>query len=319
MDWYEWNAIAGEFEGTGPLLVGNGASVALWSAFDYTSLFQVAMDSGLLGAEHQPLFDIAGGKDFEAVLRNLHIARSVSTVFGQPTNIHDQRSMEVRNALRSAVVETHIPWTSVTQAQLAQIRNSLACHSAVFSTNYDLLLYWAMMSVANDAFKDLFWGPGSTFNAIDTDVTGGAIPVFWLHGGAHLIRGWDGRTRKRTSAAGNLIATFGDDPDSTPLMITEGTGAHKLKRITESDYLHHCYRMLADPQETLTIVGSSLNAVSDSHLLEAVGRAKPDRIAVSLFQPTAGAASQLWGRIVEVVGHEDVRVFDASTHPLCAF
>ena len=61
--------------------------------------------------------------------------------------------------------------------------------------------------------------------------------------------------------------------------------------------------------------------MSDSHLLDALKASKPSRIAVSIYQPEPGAVDELFGRISGLFpdGGVAIRIFDASTHPLCAF
>jgi hypothetical protein len=40
------------------------------------------------------------------------------------------------------------------------MRNELLRIQTVYSTNYDLLIYWSVMTDHPADFRDFFWGPG---------------------------------------------------------------------------------------------------------------------------------------------------------------
>ena len=57
----------------------------------------------------------------------------------------------------------------------------------MFSTNYDLLVYWAIMCEEDpNDFRDFFWDPSLIFDSADVEVWGRPTVVHFLHGGVHL-------------------------------------------------------------------------------------------------------------------------------------
>jgi hypothetical protein len=126
------------------------------------------------------------------------------------------------------------------------INQELARYRTVFTTNYDLLNYWAIQH-SPQAIDDLFQGPepGFDLSATATDKT----RLLYLHGGLHLVRNQDGTARKLMSTEGTLLGSFAINNtiktlDDVPLFVNEGPSADKLKTIRSSDYLSFCYDQL---------------------------------------------------------------------------
>jgi hypothetical protein len=314
-----WADLVARFEtADSALLIGNGASVAVWDGFAYGSLYDKAVEAQLLSVSAQRLF--AGeDRDFEAVLRDLYTAERLAKTLGQPTLAYVSNYSQVRDALAKVVAANHVPWNTVTDTNcLKAISDALVRYGTVVSTNYDLLVYWATQDSNQDRFRNAFWSGDNLhyFDPLDTDIRGDATGVYWLHGGLHLQRTWSGMTRKRSNQGLSLLSTFGTDPDGTPLIVSEGSPAQKLSRIEESAYLLHSYRVLASHRPALTVFGSALNPASDGHILAAIKAARPDRIAVSLHRPDQAKVAALWGRLRQEWPDSELVIFDASTHPL---
>jgi hypothetical protein len=103
-----------------------------------------------------------------------------------------------------------VSWLDVNQAdRLETISAALRQYAAVFTTNYDLLVYWAMMiDGAGTGFGDLFWNSSHTFDPFDTEVRDHKTIVYWLHGGLHLFTNTWGQAEKRAGGALNLLEAF---------------------------------------------------------------------------------------------------------------
>jgi hypothetical protein len=194
--------------------------------FGYSSLLGLARAAGRVSSIAEQLFAQEGSPDFEAVLRRLHTAVEVAATFGWKTDDLLGQYASVQAALRDTVVGVHVPW-AVAAASLAQIRTAMLEHGEVFTSNYDLIAYWALMHEGNpgNPLKDLFWGDGRTFDELDSEVQD-ATPVYWLHGGVHLQALPSGVARKRVQDGANLLTTFTADSGAgvVPLMVTEGSG-----------------------------------------------------------------------------------------------
>lgn len=269
-----WSDVRQRVQFTG-LLVGNGASCAVWPAFSYPSLLGVAQHENAnhrLTARDIQLFNLFQTSNFEQVLSALMVAGEVNEVFGQPREDQVASYGSIQRALIEAVRTKHVPWQQVPHAVLQAIRDAIRPYEFVYSTNYDLLLYWAVMLDNQGGFKDYFWA--EHFDPNDVGIRGNPSLVLYLHGGLHLYRTTAGRTGKRAAAPGaNLLDIFGSavptHPDAVPLFVSEGTASDKLRAIYRSDYLSFSYSKLREHHGALCVFGHSL-ADSDSHIVNAI-------------------------------------------------
>ena len=135
---------------------------------------------------------------------------------------------------------------------LRTIRDDLLRYEYVFTTSYDLIIYWAMGAGPDGWFLplvDLFKGQGLRFDPTNADPTQGQVPVYFLHGALHLVVGGDGVTWKlRSQLAETVLDQFGEpiegDPQARPLLVTEGSSRDKLRAIEGNDYLRHVLERL---------------------------------------------------------------------------
>lgn len=214
---------------------------------------------------------------------------------------------------------THVPWANVLGATLQAIRDELLHYKFVYSTNYDLLIYWAVMHENQGGFKDFFWAP-PYFDLADVEVWGKPTVVLYLHGGLHLYRTVSGRTLKRHADEGvNLLDLFGTPiagEDATPLFVSEGSAADKLASIHRSDYLAFAYKKLVDHDGPLCVFGHSLGD-TDNHIVDALA-ARPRVIAISIRPGAANAIITAKANAIEKLPDAVLSFYDATTHPLGA-
>jgi hypothetical protein len=217
------------------LLHGNGASCAVSHRFAYPSLYQAAP----LTADDRDIFSAPGTTNFEEVLDHLRTAALICDQVGHdPDDVHD-RYDSVREALIEAVNFHHADWVDVDDGgRLRRLRRALRPYDEVYTTCYDLLVYWAIMrgKPPGEGFVDFFWNAGLSFDPLMTSVHADRTAVYFLHGALHLYRGPHGVTKKRTSRSGNLLAQIAT-PRRSPLFVSEGTAQQKLRSIRRSDYL----------------------------------------------------------------------------------
>jgi hypothetical protein len=307
------------------LLLGNGASQAVWSKYAYPSLLEVAegLDAGEgLSVDSVSLFEALDTTNFEYVLSALATARTVANALERPTRSLNRTYRDVQRALGSAVAAVHLPWDKATANPLARIKAELRRHSHVFSTNYDLLVYWAIMHEGDtEPFKDFFWGSGGTFDINDVAVTEPAVRVFYLHGGLHLRRSTEsGLTSKAVAAQGRLLRQVGwSGFEAHPLIVTEGSASDKLRTIARSDYLTFAHQELAQAPDGVVVVGHSLSPYDD-HLVDVLvnrARAGKKRVAVSIRGRGTAAMTRKHALAARLPGC-DLSFIKASTHPLLA-
>ena len=276
------------------------------------------MNPGLSG-DSVAIFDAFATENFEAVLRNLYSSVTVLGAIGAATARVDALRAEVRDGLIAAVHDIHVPFADFEPLRTG-FRAALAGREAVFTLNYDLLVYWAIMSEpGGDGFVDAFWGRDLTFDRSDTEIRGKTTPVYHLHGGLHLERLPDGTAKKRSAAGAGLLASFGQpvQSGSTPLFVSEGTGHEKLRSILSSDYLTWCLESLEELEGPLEIFGVGFGP-EDDHIADAINRAPTNPIAVSVYGPGTNDLVAERKRLKARFPHKSVRLFDSLSHPLGA-
>jgi len=316
----DWKELRSKINFSG-LLLGNGASRAVWEGFAYRALYDIAANKNIkqrLGQQDLELFTKFGdNRNFEQVLSALTTARLVNEALDLNTNLIVERYDSVQNALIEAVQKTHIPWAKVKGDVLQHIRNALRLYTHVYTTNYDLLVYWAIMHKKQRGFKDYFFNP-PRFDLANTTIRGQATLVHYIHGALHLYRTPTGGTYKRSATPDeNLLDLFGSPLESLyPLLIAEGTADDKLKSIYSSDYLSFAYSKLAHHGGPLCIFGSALSE-SDRHIVDAINGAQVEVAAVSL-QPTRNGdiIKAKKANIFQLLPNVDLHFFDSTTHPL---
>lgn len=312
-----WNEVAQKADWDG-LLLGNGASVAVWPTFSYGSLFQMAtsghISNPLTDADAQ-LFDHLESVNFEQVLGALALSKRVNESFQIGTSEVETAYERVKTALIESIHYVHIPWNRISQSSLLAIRNTLKGYSVVFSLNYDLLAYWAVMAEQPfKDFKDYFWT--GTFDIANTEVWGKSTRMLWVHGGLHLYRDLWGQTFKQTAEGpgANLLERFGSGTDITPLFVTEGSHQDKLQSIMRSDYLSFAFHELAEHDGPLVVFGCSLDD-EDKHIVDAINR-RQRTIAFSLAPGDEESVRAKKALILSRLSRPEVFFFDASTHGL---
>ncbi len=300
------------------LLCGNGLSVNVWPAFAYTSLFDYAREGGLT---ERDLALFGDTENFERVLSDLNTAIRVNETLGQPADAIYERYRSIQRALGHAVRAVHLIRSQVPDTTLKAIRNELLRYEWIFSTSYDLLLYWAMGCGGSFApFIDHFRGPRLQFDPLRADVFVDQLPVYFLHGALHLVVGGSGVTWKlRRSAMQTVLDQFGEpidgDPQARPLLVTEGTARDKLRAIEANTYLAHSLQTLRSVELPLVVFGSSLGA-QDDHLLDAINEHSRRRIAVSLLPDRQRNLAARQADIYARLETDELEFFAATTHPL---
>ena len=315
----DWNSLRSS-ESWESLLLGNGASIAISRSFVYSSIYAEATSENIdhpISSTNQELFQNLSTQNFEQVLSSLSTARKVNSVLRLATTQIDRLYQNVQQALIEAVHRVHVPWVNVPDSTRGTIRSELLEYENVFSTNYDLLIYWAMMHTDNGSgFIDYFFS--GSFDPGNTENWSGSTSVHFLHGGLHLNRLITGETVKRSAGEGqNLLDMFAFPlPDGVvPLFVTEGTSQEKMTSINRSSYLSFAYNQLAHSKESCVIFGHSLSE-SDRHIVDAIARWQDVRLAISMLPDSPENIISNKARIVHLLPRADIKFFDATTHPL---
>jgi len=214
----------------------------------------------------------------------------------------------------ATLCDIHIAWVDQPHEDRLHLNEYLRHHSVIFSTNYDLLLYWAIMAKNGDkAFRDFFWSPpGARFDPSNTRVSGNAILVYYLHGGIHLYS-FGGMAHKRISTPPGNILDAATDPNAHPaLFVSEGTPYEKMAAIQRSDYLRFAFSAFEASSSTPIIVFGHAFGDQDEHIADAI--ASPGReVAVSVRRDTS---KRELGRLQALFVDCNLTLFWSDTHPL---
>ena len=304
------------------LLVGNGLSRHVWEPFGYPKLFDHASAADLT-EEDRALFE--GSPNFERALGDLLTAIRVCTVVGVDPAVLYERYRSIQIALGSAVRNVHINRDEVPGQTRQAVKDAMADFEWVFTTNYDLLIYWAMAYGGDfTPFIDNFrWGGRCEFDPERVSVRAGEVPIFFLHGALHLVVAGDGTVFKLTrQRIRTLLDQFGQpidgDPNARPLLVTEGSARDKLEVIEGNQYLAHCLDELQNNELDTVVFGSALGA-EDAHIAAALSENPRRAVAVSML-PEGTKADRL-AKQMDIYGRvevEELIFFDATTHPLGA-
>lgn len=316
----EWEDVA-DAEDWQVLLLGNGLSMNVWPKFGYRSLTDQAAKSGRLTDQDRELF--GGRTNFERVLAELNTAIRVAQIVGVDTDPIYKRYRNIQKALGQAVHEVHPNRSNITDKAFATIRSVMEEFEWVFTTSYDLIVYWSMKGEHGyDPFKDHFqYGGRCEFDPDRARVAESDVPVYYLHGALHLVTGTGGKIWKvRATGLSRILDQFGrvmdGDPAARPLLVTEGSAGEKARAIEANDYLAHALDRLFDVEGPVVVFGSRL-AKQDDHLVEALSE-HPDRpVAVSMLPGRSKAErAEFQIALSRRLTASDIYFYDATTHPL---
>lgn len=264
------------------LLIGNGFSAEY---FSYRNLLD---KSGLeLGTPIRELFAALETVDFERVVHALEGAILVERAYGNKAHADEIEAdaQKVREALVAAVNSTHPGHREELALKYASSAAFLSNFSAVFTLNYDLLLYW--VNLENLLLKDGF-GLGKTDGAFHGPFSESAYcHVFNVHGGLHLFQNSSGEVMKAIDRGDGVIATITDTivkGRRFPVYVAEGTSSQKMRRINSVAYLRHCYDALRTNPADVFVYGHSADE-NDAHIYRAIFGSEASHIYFGIYQP----------------------------------
>lgn len=307
------------------LVLGNGASINVWSDFQYGSLFQTAKQRKLFHRNDEKLFENFGVENFEEVLHALSESIRVGEALGLDRSVELRRHTSIQKALAKAVQVVHVEGGEVPLTTFETIREELRKYRHVFTTSYDLLIYWSAAKGEERfrGFYDFFWAKSK--NAFDestirigrqwTDTR-----LYFLHGALHIVALGDGTTCKRsTTMFGTLLDQFGQpfggDHTARPLIITEARATDKRRSIDGNDYLSYCWRMLRERCCPTVVFGHSLSE-QDAHLLDGLNEHRDRSVAVGIRNKGQRANLKEQHRIASLIEARPIYFFDSESHPL---
>lgn len=332
------------------LFLGNGFSIALFpKIFAYKRLFDSANFEDI--PESQQVFSILETTDFEVVIQALRLTSKVlppfmSTHAGITAKMNSQAE-KIKELLIHAIADNHPENPGhIEENQFLSCRKFLSYFISeslprnfqgnIFTSSYDLLLYWAMMhdnerEDGNNAkiilsHDDGFRTPEDNFDAeyVVWDGFSNYQNIRYLHGGLHIFDdGCDLRKFCWERSGGipliDQIRTALEQK-KFPLFVSEGSTDEKIKKIRHSHvYLQSSLKSLANLGNNLFIYGHSL-ADNDDHLINLIPKSKVKAIFISIYgDPKNTSNKRIITKALSLPTKRknkvalDVHFFDAST------
>ncbi|MCF6184223.1 MAG: DUF4917 family protein [Bacteroidales bacterium] len=301
------------------LLLGNGFSMAFDNnIFSYNALSKFIENSG--DPMVTKLFERLNTKNFELIMQQLDNFCEITDLFSDDKTLVSKIKAvteQLKNSLIDAVKELHpehvfkIP-DEKSESCMKFLQEYLSHDGLVFSTNYDLLLYWVLM---RNQVQNAIDGFGRD---LETDLDSGEyIPpedfeyselrwgkykkemtVFHLHGTLPIFDTGINIVKVEYDNVHYLLENVKERIDNKdyPIFVTAGNGREKLNHIMHNKYLTHCYDQLCDIEGSLVTFGFNFGEY-DYHIIDAVNKAAKMGMKVR---------DKLWGVYIGVYSDENL-------------
>lgn len=309
------------------ILLGNGFSISVSRSFSYNSLKEEALNRGHFTSQETALFDAFDTVNFELVLKHLHDAIKVNSALSIPDNgTVAVRHDIIKNALIKTVNDIHPTFSDFNLNWAVSAAHHLQGYETVFTTNYDLILYWIIGQVSFLGFTDFFWSGDLEFDQFNTEPQGRRAKIYYLHGALfifqneHTARIYKLRSRFFSNLLDSITSNMQEE--KIPLFISEGTHQQKLAAIYREPYLSFCYGALRNCDGGIVIFGNSLSD-ADEHLVSAINASGINRLAYSIYigsrsdEDIRSEISYVRYRLARLLRKGgDIVFFDSKTAPL---
>jgi hypothetical protein len=289
------------------LLLGNGFSRALRNdIFAYDALFKQADFSGM-SPNARKAFEVLSTTDFEAVMRALRDAEKLVALYAaavpDAAAAMAEDAAKLQDLLATTIAKNHPnrPHDVAADAYRACREFLSRFNGKIYSLNYDLLLYWALMQTeigpsveSDDGFRQPDDGPAEyvTWDPAGT----GDQRIFYLHGALHLFDAGGALNKVTWKNTGLALV----DQIRTalgrglfPVFVSEGTSEEKKAKIMHSAYLGRGLRSFPNIKGSLFTFGFAMSA-SDEHWLRLIEKGKLSLLAVGLY----GDPDAAWNRAI---------------------
>ena len=308
------------------LVLGNGSSISVSPTFGYTTLRVLAekLSAPPFSPDAKAIFDTLRASDFEGVMREIANASRLVAALGWQTDRLDSAYANTRDALIGAVAAAHPKHSAVPDTHLQAGSEFFSSFRSIFTTNYDLLLYWAVMKDPSK-FIDFFWSRDFdfAFDVTNVTVSGQKTMVFYIHGALMLYENVDGHVAKHVNSESRPVL-LGSILERTangefPVFVSEGDSRAKLRAVSSYTYHDFCLSRLGKSSQPTVNYGFGLGDV-DEHIVSALGRSERKLFAIGLWPTSAGFLEKEKSRIDAALGSRaadggprTIRYFDGRT------
>ncbi len=274
------------------LLIGNGFSIAYdHKIFSYNALYDFIED--LNDPFLSKLFEVINTKNFEQVMRQLDNFIEIAEAFSTDkklTKSLKQANKRLQNSLIEAVGSLHPEHVfSIEEAKHKSCYSFLSQYldhgGKIFSTNYDLLLYWVLMrnesKSAVDGFGKELLNPDEVSQGAEQDwseLLWGKYKeqqsVYYVHGTLPIFDTGIDIEKEVYTTQHYLLENIKErmEKKDYPIFVTAGDGREKLKHIMHNKYLTFCYEQLTKIEGSLITYGFNFGQY-DHHIIDAINKA----------------------------------------------
>ena len=318
------------------LLLGNGFSMAYDSdIFSYNALhdfIQNARDPDL-----ETILDVIETKNFEVIMQQLDMCAALVAAFGGSLALRqriESAGARLKKSLLRAVQELHpehvftVP-QGQSEACAAFLMKFLGTGGRLYSTNYDLLLYWVLMRNSVVAHVDGFGREvENPDDPPDDHVLSELVwgkhrddqNVFYLHGALPFFDKGVVVIKEEYDVYNYLLQKISARMESAeyPIFVTAGDGRQKLTHIMHNHYLAHSYESLCTVEGSLVTFGFNFGEY-DEHIVDAINRAARQKLPAKLWSVYIGVYSDEDQRHIEQIRHRfkcKVHIYDSKTAPV---
>lgn len=320
------------------LLLGNGFSVAYDpDIFSYNALHDFV--TKLKDKDLTMILGVIETHNFEVIMQYLDHFSALLTAFSADPALKkrvDAASTKLKVSLLEAVKALHPEHVFIvpeeqSKACAAFLKCFLDTGGGIYSTNYDLLLYWVLMR--NSVVKHVDGCGRERLNASDefvppeeqdwSDLTWGKYRdeqnVFYLHGALPFFDSGVAVVKEEYDVYNYLLQKIGArlENGEYPIFVTAGDGQQKLKHITHNQYLTYCYDSLCQAEGSLVTFGFGFGPY-DEHIIEAINKATKQgkKVPDKLWSIYIGVFSDSDRKHIEQIAGKfrcKVHIFDAKT------
>jgi len=319
------------------LLLGNGFSMAYDpEIFSYNALHDFI--ENLEDDDLSKILAVIETRNFELIMQQLdHLSALVDAFDGGKTLKKRivSASEKLKNSLLEAVQALHPEHVfKVPEEESAACSKFLNIFlgrgGKVFSTNYDLLLYWILMRSGTIDHTDGFgrdaenYEPGIAREDIEwSELFWGRNKekqnVFYLHGALPFFDAGTEIVKEEYDHSAYLLEKISArmEKGEYPIFVTAGNGEAKLAHIMHNHYLSYCYDCLSEITGSLVTFGFNFGPY-DEHIIEAINRAAKNgrKEFPKLLSVYIGVYSDQSRKHIEQIEFKfkvKVRIFDAKT------
>jgi len=296
------------------LLFGNGFSMAYNpNIFSYNALSNFIETTG--DPIIKQLFRTLNTKNFELIMKQLDDFCEIAKIFSDDKKLVPKikaASEKLKKSLIDAVQSSHpehvfkIP-EEKSLSCIDFLEEYLNTDGLIFSTNYDLLLYWVLMR--NNAQKAID-GFG---RYLETDLENGEYivsddleyseliwgkhkeeqTIYYLHGTLPIFDTGINIVKAVYNTEHYLLQNINEriEKKEYPIFVTAGNGKEKLTHIMHNKYLSYCFEKLCTIGGSLVTLGFNFGEY-DTHIIDAINMAAKQKLSDKLWSVYIGVYSE---------------------------